>query len=91
MKTQEKPAAALKISPVLLLLDVVGSALLGLGLVELISPGAIVPAALQFPFHALLMVVLGVALTLPFLFNLFGQIKRHQHQRSANTSPVQRQ
>ena len=91
MSRVEPPIAPLKISPTLLLLDVIGSALLGLGLVELMSPGAIVPQSLHISFHAILIIVAGILLTLPFLFNLFAQIKQRQQAGSRNINPVDRQ
>lgn len=91
MSRVEPPVAPLKISPTLLLLDVIGSALLGLGLVELISPGAIVAQSLHVPYHAVMMIVAGILLTMPFLFNLFAQIKRRQQDGPRNVNPVQRQ
>ena len=61
----------------LLLLDVAGSFLLALGLLEFAGrPGLVVSEAWQFPYYAITMMVLGALLTLPFLFDLFRQVAR---------------
>ena len=52
-----------------LILDLIGTLLVVLGVVEwFIKPGMVVPQAWQFPFYAQLSIALGVAAMLPMVF-----------------------
>ncbi len=63
------------IPPKLLVLDLIGTLLLVVGIVEwLVEPGMLVPEAWHFPFYAQLMIAAGIALILPLVLYLFELI-----------------
>ena len=81
----------IKLSVPLLLLDLAGSLLLALGLVELFSPvGELVPAAFRFPYYAPVMIVLGGLLTLPFLLDLLKQARSGKPEQEGPSQPSYR-
>lgn len=58
---------SLKLPPYLLLLDLIGILLIGLGLYELVSESSLIPEQYQFEQYPLMMIVVGVLLTLPMV------------------------
>ena len=54
----------------LLVLDVIGALLLGLGLAEWFADTGLVPAALRFEYYPQALVVAGALLMLPLLLHL---------------------
>lgn len=64
----------------LLVLDGLGALLIVLGLAKMFAGVEIVPARLMFDEHGWTLIILGALLMLPFMFNLFAQIRsRAEH------------
>lgn len=62
----DKPAS-MKLPPILLVLDLMGTAIVALGLFELYADPGWFPPALQFRHYPWVLIAIGVALMLPAL------------------------
>ncbi len=65
----------------LLVLDGLGTLLIGLGLAKMFANIDIVPASLQFDQHGWSLIILGGLLMLPFMFNIFAQIRSRAERK----------
>ena len=64
-----------------LMLDLFGSALVALGIVEwVINPGMLVPENLRFAFYPQVLIAVGIAMTLPLVTFLISQAKNRLSQ-----------
>lgn len=62
----------------LIILDGIGSILLGLGLAEWIAETNLVPTALQFENYPIFMIVIGILLILPFTLFFIRSVRNKQ-------------
>ena len=62
----------------LLVLDFIGSILIGLGLAEWFADTNLVPASLQFEHYPIVMIVIGVLFILPFTLFFVRKAKNKQ-------------
>lgn len=65
----------LKLPPVLLFLDVLGVALIALGILEGFTPG-VLPESLKFDHHAYVLIGIGVALMVPLFLHIVRHVSR---------------
>ncbi len=65
MRNDLRKLARFKLPPGLLILDGVGALLLGLGLAEWLTRTELLPAALRFPYHEAVLILVGAAMMAP--------------------------
>lgn len=65
----------------LVLLDVVGTAMVGLGVAKHFANVDLIPAALRFENYGITFVVAGVALMAPLILHLIGAARQKGHAR----------
>jgi len=65
--TDQDPNESLKLSPVLLVLDLVGALLIVTGVMELFEPGSLVPEQWRFGGYPWAAIVIGALLMYPFV------------------------
>ena len=65
----------------LLVLDMIGSLLVGLGLAKMFAGIDILPAALQFDEKGWTLIILGGLMMLPFILHLFAKLRERAEQK----------
>ena len=63
-----------------LALDLLGTLLLAAGAMGLFSGGSLLPKAWQFPGHNILLVIIGIAMILPYMRYVLGKGKSKRQQ-----------
>ena len=76
---QKRP---LKFPPLLLFLDVLGTGLLALGILEGFTAQGVLPDSLQFDHYASVLIGLGVALMAPLFLHIIRHVTRDPNQSS---------
>lgn len=61
--------------PALLILDIIGTVLLGLGLAKYFANVDVIPASLRFEGYGPVMIGIGAALMLPFMVHVIKKAK----------------
>jgi multisubunit Na+/H+ antiporter MnhG subunit len=65
----------------LLLLDLVGTILFGLGVVKKFSGLDTLPKSLQFDNYELVLIVFGIFLMLPYVLNMFARARQKSEEK----------
>jgi hypothetical protein len=69
----------LKLPPFLLFLDVLGTALLALGILEGFTAQGLLPDSLKFDHYPYVLIGLGVALMAPLFLHIIRHVTRDPH------------
>ncbi|MCR4347752.1 MAG: hypothetical protein NUV55_11205 [Sulfuricaulis sp.] len=67
--------------PVLLILDIIGTALLGLGLANYVAGVDILPASWRFDHYGPVFIGIGAALMLPFMVHVIKNAAGNKQER----------
>jgi hypothetical protein len=78
MEQEEK---SFKFPITLLMLDMMGSLLVGLGLAKIIAGVDILPVAMQFDEKGWTLIILGGLMMLPFIMHLFAKLRERAEQK----------
>lgn len=61
----------------LLILDFIGTALIALGLAEITGLLHVIPQSIQFEHYAMVLIVFGLILMVPFAIDIVKQLRNH--------------